>query len=215
MNKTLLDYMNKVTDYYTKPSKYLAQDVVDMFLKKEISVKEEYPASDEVIQGMPVENMGVYHLDMEELERWKNKNNSKFAIRAHLPITSHRKVIGKMLIFWKKVVRKCLKWYIEPIVEQQNEFNASATASINAIYNNDIVTNQFMQEIKAQIESINASHAMEIQQLRTNYNCTLQEMKAYCNAQVEEVKVNYNEEVEARSEERRVGKECTSCWRSR
>lgn len=198
MDKKLLDYMNRVTDYYTKPNRYLAQDVVNMFLKKESKAEEVHPISDMPVQGMSVgkiESMGTYQLDMDEFEHWRNKNNSKFAIRAYLPISSHRKVIGKVIIFAKKAVRKCLKWYIEPIVEQQNEFNASATASINAVYNNDIVTNQFMREVKAQIEEVKVSHAMEIQELRTSYNHALQEITANCNAQIEEVKVHYNTEL--------------------
>jgi len=39
---------------------------------------------------------------------------------------SCRKYIGKFIVFFKRVVRKCLKWYIEPICFQQTEFNNAA-----------------------------------------------------------------------------------------
>lgn len=136
--------MDEVTEYYTgKGSHYSAQDIVNMFL--EVPSKEQ--RTNTTVQPLNEERIACsYMLDLDELNKWKNKNNSKFEVRAHLPITSHRKWIGKLLISGKKTVRKFLKWYIDPIVEQQNEFNGSVTASINALSNNDIVFNQYIQE---------------------------------------------------------------------
>ena len=48
-------------------------------------------------------------------------------------IISHRKIIGKVIVAFKRAIRKCTHWYIAPIVEQQNEFNSYATRSLNAI----------------------------------------------------------------------------------
>lgn len=48
-------------------------------------------------------------------------------LTAHRPIFSCRPVIGKCIVFSKKVVRKLLKiflgWYINPILEQQSKLN--------------------------------------------------------------------------------------------
>lgn len=49
---------------------------------------------------------------------------------AHRLIKSHRKYIGNMIVFWKKVARRCLKWYINPITEQQTIFNNATLESI-------------------------------------------------------------------------------------
>lgn len=95
-----------------------------------------------------------YTFDMQELERWKNKDNEYYEIHSHWSISSHRKFIGRFIVFFKKIVRKLLKWYIDPIVEQQNRFNGSVTASINALYNNDVVTDRFIKNNQDQFNTI-------------------------------------------------------------
>ncbi|MGO4345185.1 FkbM family methyltransferase [Paenibacillus sp. MCAF9] len=49
---------------------------------------------------------------------------------AYRYLHSHRKVIGPLIIFAKKVVRKLLKWYVEPIAFQQTKFNSAVTPAI-------------------------------------------------------------------------------------
>lgn len=48
-------------------------------------------------------------------------------------IYSVRKIIGPLIVFFKRVVRKLLKWYIEPICDQQTEFNNAVTPSIGRL----------------------------------------------------------------------------------
>lgn len=52
---------------------------------------------------------------------------------AYRPLFSDVKVFGKGIIFVKKVIRKLLKWYIEPICFQQTVFNNAVTHSIEQI----------------------------------------------------------------------------------
>ncbi|MFZ2538005.1 MAG: FkbM family methyltransferase [Oscillospiraceae bacterium] len=67
---------------------------------------------------------------------------------AHKLIYSHRKYIGGAIVFMKKVVRRLLKWYINPICNQQTEFNNAVVPSIGrltenlskVIFNQDKVT---------------------------------------------------------------------------
>lgn len=191
MDKKLLDYMNQVARYYTQSSSYTGQEVANMLLginlKKETNHHYETSQPSLSTQSSWGASDTVYNMDMDELEKWRNKNNSKFTIRASLPITSHRKIIGKFIVFGKKVVRYCLKWYIDPIVEQQNEFNGSVTASINAVYNNNLVENQFMQECSSKMQMQQMylqEHAEElkgafeqIQALANELNAMKQELK--------------------------------------
>jgi O-antigen chain-terminating methyltransferase len=83
--------------------------------------------------------------DMGELTKWKNLNNQRFQINYYRTIYSHRKYIGSMIVFAKKAIRKIIKFLIEPIIEEQNEFNRTITASVNALYNNDVVTQEFIK----------------------------------------------------------------------
>ena len=71
--------------------------------------------------------------DMDEFNRNISNNNMKCNVIIDKPITSHRRFSGKLIIFAKKVIRKILKWYINSIFDQQNEFNSSVTRSFNDV----------------------------------------------------------------------------------
>ena len=47
------------------------------------------------------------------------------------PIVSRSGPLGKIIIFFKKVVRKCIRFYIEPIVADQNESNQLVFESLS------------------------------------------------------------------------------------
>lgn len=52
---------------------------------------------------------------------------------AYRRIYSCRKIIGGLIVFFKRVIRKILKWYIEPICFQQTEFNNAVTPAIGRL----------------------------------------------------------------------------------
>jgi len=66
-------------------------------------------------------------LNLENQIRILQETSENFAFR---PLYSDWKLIGKPIVLAKKVIRKLLKWYIEPICEQQTVFNNAVTASI-------------------------------------------------------------------------------------
>lgn len=200
MEKELLDYMKQVTDYYTKSNVFSADEVVDMFLEKEkVESQNAGSQTGEHAQAVPVGDMGQFSMDLDELEKWRKKNNNKFAIRASLPITSHRRILGKFIVVGKRIARRCLKWYIDPIVEQQNEFNGSLTASINCIYNDDVVANQFIQQAKAEFATQQGYLQKQAQELSAAFN-EIQNLTGAIEAlrqEVGRVKEEHQEEIEA------------------
>jgi hypothetical protein len=52
-------------------------------------------------------------------------------ISAHTPILWDLPVIGRGIALTKRVVRILLRWYINPIVDQQNDFNAAAVRALS------------------------------------------------------------------------------------
>ncbi len=65
------------------------------------------------------------------------------------PITSHRRRIGRFIIFGKRLVRKLLRWYINPILDQQREFNISiAEELVNQL---KITNNRIDEQNKEQL----------------------------------------------------------------
>jgi hypothetical protein len=64
--------------------------------------------------------------NLAELRRSVDALNDLWFVSAHLPITWDVRVFGRLLSYTKRVVRLLLRWYINPIVEQQNRFNSAA-----------------------------------------------------------------------------------------
>lgn len=47
------------------------------------------------------------------------------AVTAHWGIATDIPVITRMVVYWRRGMRLILRWYINPIVEQQNAYNQS------------------------------------------------------------------------------------------
>src|SRR5688572_421659 len=52
-------------------------------------------------------------------------------VSAHWGIASDVRGLGPVIVLYRRVIRLLLRWYINPIVEQQNRFNA---AVVRAMY---------------------------------------------------------------------------------
>ncbi|NLW48653.1 MAG: class I SAM-dependent methyltransferase [Firmicutes bacterium] len=113
-----------------------------------------------------------------ELKQEIRNNNQKWDIPSEWIITSHRKGIGRFIVFGKKVIRKLLRWYINPSWDQQRDFNASVTRSINILseilqdtFNKNSILSLRLDENKALIEK----HSAELVSLNTK--CDKSDMK--------------------------------------
>ncbi len=71
--------------------------------------------------------------NLAELRRSADAVNDLWFVSAHLPITWDIPVAGQALALTKRVVRILLRWYINPIIEQQNRFNSAATRAITEL----------------------------------------------------------------------------------
>ena len=54
-------------------------------------------------------------------------------ISAHFPLMWRVPVIGRGLSLVKRVVRLLLRWYINPIVDQVNDFNTATVTALNTL----------------------------------------------------------------------------------
>lgn len=68
-----------------------------------------------------------------ELRRSVEALNDLWFVSAHLPINWQMRVVGRLGAYTKRVVRILLRWYINPIVEQQNRFNSATTRAVSEI----------------------------------------------------------------------------------
>ncbi|MBP1157470.1 MULTISPECIES: FkbM family methyltransferase [unclassified Paenibacillus] len=65
-----------------------------------------------------------------EIEKYLNVMIRTQENDAYRYLSSGKKIIGPLIILVKKVIRKLLKWYIEPITSQQTQFNNAVTPAI-------------------------------------------------------------------------------------
>jgi hypothetical protein len=65
-------------------------------------------------------------------DHWRGEAERWSAVSAHLPVGGDGR-LGAALGLSRKVARYLLRWYINPIVEQQNHFNA-ALLSLDALH---------------------------------------------------------------------------------
>jgi hypothetical protein len=56
--------------------------------------------------------------------------NDTWFVSAHLPVTWDLRIVGRLGAYTKRLVRILLRWYINPIVEQQNRFNSATARAI-------------------------------------------------------------------------------------
>ena len=63
---------------------------------------------------------------LAELEAALQDVNLNAKVNSHLPLLWEDMLFGRLRTYAQRVVRRLLRWYINPIVDQQNMFNASA-----------------------------------------------------------------------------------------
>lgn len=54
-------------------------------------------------------------------------------VNAHWGIATDTPVIGAALVYARRTMRIGLRWYINPIVEQQNEFNEAVVRALHEL----------------------------------------------------------------------------------
>ena len=86
-------------------------------------------------------------------ERWAQVN-------AHLPLTTSGR-LGGALGLGRKATRFLLRWYINPIVEQQNHFNAALLSldALNRAREQELVRE--VAELRARVAALEAERAAD------------------------------------------------------
>ena len=68
-------------------------------------------------------------------------------VSAHWGIASDLPVVGRFLVLFRRVQRILLRWYINPIVDQQNAFNDAVVRALYDLQNEN-------QKLRAQLSSL-------------------------------------------------------------
>ena len=83
---------------------------------------------------LPQGAVGVLHLAAEgDDEVPVGTVRPKADISIEFPSGSARPVVGPAILFGKRVVRRGLRWYLAPIIEEQSRFNHSVLDLLEAL----------------------------------------------------------------------------------
>ena len=80
-------------------------------------------------------------------------------ISAHTPILWDLPVVGRGIALTKRTVRLLLRWYINPIVDQQNDFNAAAVRALAELAAENERLRLALEEVRASATSHSSTEA--------------------------------------------------------
>lgn len=129
-------------------------------------------------------------LNMNDIYQYIVKSNESWKVNYHLPITSHRKIIGKAIVFAKKAIRTLLSWYINPIVEQQISFNSNVVNSLNRIAD--------ALEIHSKAANISVSNNVKVieENIRIKKEKLWEELKDYLEKRISDLDIHVRNNIE-------------------
>jgi O-antigen chain-terminating methyltransferase len=122
-------------------------------------------------------NVDVVNEKLSQLDIEIRNNNIKWNIITEFIIASRRKFFRSFIVFCKKLLRKSLRWYINPPFDQQRDFNGSITRSINILGDLAHTFNNNTEQIKLRLDVMES-------QLEANNN-QLTGLKSAAECQIE------------------------------
>ena len=94
---------------------------------------------------MAINNFGMRsRFNLEEMAMHRDRCNQYKKIAYYREVPTRGGLKGKIILFAKKVIRKCAKFLIEPIVEDQNKFNVAMADAVNILYNQGVIMQEFL-----------------------------------------------------------------------
>ncbi len=103
-----------------------------------------------------------------------NQNNPYYRF-----VVSERKGIGKLIVFTKRVIRRVLKWLIEPICAQQSAFNSEVTPCIGRLLEIEVDTRVNIGKLHDRIGVLEAQQSARLADIERNYSILQDKLSAY------------------------------------
>lgn len=140
-------------------------------------------------QSASIPQAAVFLTDKAPFEQNLRDANILSQTHYYRPIYSCRKWIGGFIVFGKKVARKLLKFLIEPVVEEQNQFNSAVVRTLNDIRNHHVVfqaaTDYLCGETRKQAQALDV--------LRSESAQTLEALSSQIRSQMEQLREEFSQ----------------------
>lgn len=110
------------------------------------------------------------NISFDEINQQLSYLNNNYSVVSYRPLNGN-----KLAVFIKKVIRKLTKFYVEPIVASQNEFNAYNVRTLNALVS--VAENSRNNDKKQDMDALKEKISVMELQLKTNASeiCMLNE----------------------------------------
>lgn len=117
--------------------------------------------------------------NLQALEYWRNDTEQLRHVNYYRSVQNRRRLVGNFLTFFRRVIRRLLRFLVEPIVAEQNAFNDSVAATVNNVYNTTVSTLHYMDI--ARNELIGTKHELsttqnELSAIRNELSATRNEL---------------------------------------
>lgn len=96
-------------------------------------IRERGLTENQLLQGSRLRNNMEDYQQIDKLNHFIDLLHRTWNMTGDKEIKSHRVIIGKMIVLAKKIIRKVIRWYIQPVWDQQTEFNANNVHAINEL----------------------------------------------------------------------------------
>ncbi|MCL2080449.1 MAG: hypothetical protein FWH17_11615 [Oscillospiraceae bacterium] len=129
----------------------------------------------EALDEIEAEQIGndVFHMD--QIEYWLEMKNlpdilrnmmllrELYKIEYYRPLRSNRKVIGRFLIFVRRILRKLNRFYAEPMATDQTNFN-SRVLQVLDLYKDELLRKEGqIHELQKQIDDLNYQKTLPLE----------------------------------------------------
>ncbi|WP_313638952.1 hypothetical protein [Paenibacillus sp.] len=112
-------------------------------------------------------------------------------VKSYRPIVSHRRIIGKLFIIVKKIIRKSLEWYIEPICRDITNFNVKSTEFMKYINDKQELIIEEIDKLKIIMQNNIVQQQSQFQNFENLYKDTF-EKYLDIELEVDEIKSKVN-----------------------
>ena len=86
-------------------------------------------------------------------DAWRDVTDN-WHVSAHLPITWSVPVVGRAVALIKRTVRLLLRWYINPIVDQQNDFNGAVARAFVHVTAQQEALGKALEELERRVQAL-------------------------------------------------------------
>ncbi len=86
-------------------------------------------------------------------DAWRDVTDN-WHVSAHLPVTWSVPVVGRAVALAKRVTRLLLRWYINPIVDQQNDFNGAVARAFVHVTAQQDALGKALEELERRVQAL-------------------------------------------------------------